>query len=818
MAENEEIKKAQDSTVARNISTEMREAYLDYAMSVITARALPDVRDGLKPVHRRILYSMYKNGLTATARFRKSATVVGDVIGSYHPHGDVAVYDAMVKLAQDFATRYPLIIGQGNFGSIDGDSAAAYRYTEAKMSRIAEQLLTDLEKETVDWRPNFDGSKKEPSVLPAAVPNLLLNGTLGIAVGMATNIPPHNLGELTAAIDHLIENPDATVEDLMQFVQGPDFPTGAVSFNKKDILHAYTTGRGGVVTRGVAEIVEGKKGDFQIVITSIPYRVNKADLIVRIADLVRDKKIEGIKGLRDESTKDIRVVVDLKQGAQPQKVLNYLYKHTSLEDTFHFNMVVLVDGVPQTMSLKGILEEFIKHRAEVVRRRTEFDLRKAEEREHILLGLKKALDHIDEVIKTIRASKDVDDARANLIKKFKFSELQANAILEMRLQKLANLERKKVEDELKEVQSFIEDCKELLASKKKMMTVVRSELAEATKKYGDERRTKVVKGAAGVISDEDMVADEEQVLVITAGGYVKRTRPEEYRKQKRGGVGVIDLNTKEEDFVTKFLTTSTHSDLLFFSDLGKAYQIKMYELPEGKRSTKGKAIVNFLSITDAEKVTSVLPMRKAQKEGERALMLITSKGTAKKMDATSFRDVRRSGLIAIKLEKGDELMSALFVEKGDEVMLVSAKGQSIRFKEGDIRAMGRTAGGVRGMKLGSGDSIVAADVLPKGAKKLEVLVVSKNGYGKTTPAEEYKTQSRSGSGIKTMNVTTKTGPVIAAQVIDRDDETIEMVVVSQKGQVIRTDLQEVPSLSRSTQGVRIMKLRDGDSIASFVCL
>jgi DNA gyrase subunit A len=810
--------KNRDEIIGRDISTEMREAYLDYAMSVITARALPDVRDGLKPVHRRILYSMYRNGLTAGGRFRKSATVVGDVIGSYHPHGDVAVYDAMVKMAQDFATRYPLIIGQGNFGSIDGDGAAAYRYTEAKMSRVSEEILRDLEKETVDWRPNFDGSKKEPTVLPAAVPNLLLNGTLGIAVGMATNIPPHNLRELTDAVNHLIEEPDATVEDLMQFVQGPDFPTGAIAFNKKDILHAYTTGKGGVVARGHAEVVEDKKGNFQIVITSIPYRVNKADMIMRIADLVREKKLEGVRGLRDESTKDIRVVVELKNGAHPQKVLNYLYKHTSLEDTFHFNMVVLVDGVPQTMSLKGILEEFIKHRQEVVRRRTEYDLRKAEEREHILLGLKKALDHIDEVIKTIRASKDVADAHANLIKKFKFSPIQATAILEMRLQKLANLERKKVEDELAEVQKFIAECKALLASVKKMLAVVKSELAAVAQKYGDDRKTKVIKGAAGVISEEDMVADEEQVLVMTAGGYVKRTNPDEYRKQKRGGVGVIDLNTKEEDFVTKFLTTSTHSDLLFFSDMGKAYQIKMYDIPEGKRSTKGKALVNFLSITDAEKVTSILPMRKKQKEGESSLMLVTKKGTAKKMDATSFHDVRRSGLIAIKLDKGDELMSALLVEKGDEVMLMSSKGQSIRFKESDIRAMGRTAGGVRGMKLSAGDSIVSADVIKKGAKKVEILVVSKNGYGKTTPEDEYKTQSRSGSGIKTMNVTAKTGPVIAAQIIDRAEEGIEMVVVSQKGQVIRTDLAEVPSLSRSTQGVRIMKLREGDSIASFVCL
>ncbi len=593
----------------------MREAYLDYAMSVITSRALPDVRDGLKPVHRRILYAMHRMGLTPQSRFRKSAAVVGDVLGKYHPHGDASVYDAMVKMAQEFSMRYPLIIGQGNFGSIDGDSAAAMRYTEAKMSSMAMELLRDLEKETVEWRPNYDGSQKEPAVLPAAVPNILLNGTLGIAVGMATNIPPHNLGEVSQALTHLIDTPEATVEDLMQFVSGPDFPTGAVAFNKKDLLHAYSTGRGPVVVRGVAEIIETKKGDSQIIITSLPYRVNKADLIVRIADLVRDKKIDGIRGLRDESTTDIRVVVELKQGSQPQKVLNYLYKHTALEDTFHFNMVVLVDGVPQTLSLKGILQEFIKHRQDVVKRRTQFDLTKAQDREHILLGLKKALDHIDEIIKTIRASKDVADAHKNLIAKFKFSPIQATAILEMRLQKLANLERQKVLDELKEVQALIEELTALLKSEKKMLGVIKTEITDIAAKFGDDRQTKVVKGAAGILNLEDLIADEEQVLVLTAGGYVKRTNPEEFRKQKRGGVGVIDLDTKEEDFVTTFLTTSTHADLLFFSDLGKAYQIKFYDLPEGKRSTKGKAIVNYLSITDQEKISSVLPMRKIQKEG-----------------------------------------------------------------------------------------------------------------------------------------------------------------------------------------------------------
>ncbi|MDE2071150.1 MAG: DNA gyrase subunit A [Patescibacteria group bacterium] len=816
--------------VLRNISTEMREAYLDYAMSVITSRALPDVRDGLKPVHRRILYTMHRLGLTPTSRFRKSALVVGDVLGKYHPHGDSAVYDAMVKMAQEFTMRYPLVLGQGNFGSIDGDAAAAMRYTEAKMSPMAMELLRDLEKETVDWLPNYDGTLKEPKVLPAAVPNLLLNGTLGIAVGMATNIPPHNLKELSDAIIHLIDNPSATVEDLMQFVTGPDFPVGAVAFNKKDLLHAYSTGRGPVSVRGVADIIEGKKGDFQIIITSIPYRVNKADLIVRIADLVHEKKLEGVRGLRDESTTDVRIVVDLKQGAHPQKVLNYLYKHTSLEDPFHFNMVVLVDGVPQTMSLKGILQEFIKHRRTVVGRRSQFDLKKAQDREHILAGLKKALDHIDEVIKTIRASKDVAEAEVNLIKKFKFTELQAKAILEMRLSRLANLERKKIEDELSEVQAAIAELSDLLKSEKKMFGVVKKETQDISAKFGDERRTKVQKGAAGIISEEDMVADAEQVLTLTAGGYIKRTNPEEFRRQKRGGVGVIDLNTKEEDFVTTFLTTSTHSDLLFFTNAGKAFQLKMYEIPEGKRSTKGKALVNFLSIGTDEAVTSILPMRKEYKgdpsrrgeaEAGRYLVLVTKKGTIKKTDAAAFRDVRRSGLIAQKLQKGDELIAALLVEKGDDIFLSSAKGQSIRFKEADVRAMGRAAGGVRGMKLGAGDSVVGADVVPKGkaGDKLEVLVVSRNGYGKATPTTDYKTQGRGGSGIKTMSVTAKTGPLITSRIISRGEGgEEEIVVVSKKGQIIRTGLNEVKTQSRATQGVRIMRLRDSDSIASFVCL
>lgn len=805
------------NVITQDITGEMRTSYLDYAMSVITQRALPDVRDGLKPVHRRILYSMRLNGLTSGARFKKSATVVGDVLGSFHPHGDASVYDAMVKLAQDFNTRYPLVLGQGNFGSIDGDSAAAYRYTEAKMSKIAEELLRDLEKDTVSWRPNFDGTKKEPEVLPAAVPNLLLAGTLGIAVGMATNIPPHNLREVAAAVEHLIENPEASTNDLLQFVKGPDFPVGGIAFNQKDIAHAYANGRGGVVVRGEAEIIEDKKGNFSIVITSIPYRVNKADMLVKIADLVRDKRIEGIRDLRDESTTDIRVVVELKAGAQPQTVLNKLYKHTQLEDTFHYNMVALVNGVPQTLSLKAILEEYIKHREEVVRRRTQFDLTKAQDREHILLGLKKALDHIDAIIKLIRASKDVPTAHAGLMKAFKFSPIQAQAILDMRLQKLAGLERKKIEDELKEVQALIKELQAILASRKKMLTIIKTDLAEVAEKFGDDRRTKIVKGGVKMLSVEDLIADEESVLVLTQGGYIKRTNPSEYRTQKRGGVGVVDLDTKEEDVVTTLLTTSMHSDLLFFTDKGKVYQTKMYDIPEGRRATKGKSIMNFLALTMEEKVTSVLAVRKEEWQGDWSLMLVTRDGVGKKSDAASFKDVRRSGLIAITLKDSDALISAKFVGKGDEMSLVTAKGQSIRFKESDVRQMGRTAAGVNVMKLGKGDVIVSADVLSKEGKSDEILVVMENGFGKTTPAKEYKVQKRGGSGIKTAKITSKTGTVVGAAIVSAEDKAEgELIVMSKKGQVIKLSLKDVPSLGRQTQGVKVMKMRAGDSIASIV--
>jgi DNA gyrase subunit A len=806
------------SVIDQPIVAEMRSSYLDYAMSVITSRALPDVRDGLKPVHRRILFAMKQNGLTASAKFRKSATVVGDVLGSYHPHGDVAVYDAMVKLAQEFTTRYPLVLGQGNFGSIDGDPPAAYRYTEAKMSRIAEELLRDLEKETVNWNPNYDGSKTEPEVMPAALPNLLLNGTLGIAVGMATNIPPHNLKEVVEACTHLIDNPDATTEDLLQFVKGPDFPLGAIAFNQADIKHAYVNGRGGVVVRGEADIVEDKKGT-QIIITSIPFRVNKSDLITRIADLVRDKKLEGIKDLRDESAADIRIAVDLKGTAHPQTILNALYKHTELESTFHYNMLALVDGVPQTLSLKGMLDEFIRHRKEVVKRRTEYDLRKAEEREHILLGLSKALDHIEEVIKIIRASKDVPTASDALIKKFAFTPVQTAAILAMRLQTLAGLERKKIEDELAEIQEIIKKLKKILSSAKNILDVVRSELTELADKYGDDRRTKIVKGGVKNISVEDLVPDEDSVLVLTAGGYVKRTNPDEYKAQKRGGVGVIDMSTKEEDVVTHFLVASAHSELLFFTDKGKAYQTKMYDLPEGRKATKGKSIMNFLSMAGDEKVTSVLAVPKGAERDAMSVFFVTAEGVVKKVEAKSFADVRRSGIIAINLKGSDRLVSAHLAQNGDSISIVTSEGQSIRFDEEDVRAMGRTAAGVRGMTVKKGDTVVSAEVVPAIAKSATLLVIMDKGYGKKTEMDEYKIQGRGGSGIKTAEVTAKTGKIIGAKVLTgTEDETEEIVVISKKGQVIRCSTEEIPTLSRATQGVRIMKMREGDSIASMVAL
>jgi DNA gyrase subunit A len=801
------------------IVAEMRQSYIDYAMTVITGRALPDVRDGLKPVHRRILYAMKDMGLVPGAKFRKSATVVGEVLGKYHPHGDVAVYDSMAKMAQPFSHRYPLVLGQGNFGSVDGDSPAAMRYTEAKMSRIADALLQDLEKETVGWNPNYDATREEPQVLPSALPNLLLNGTLGIAVGMATNIPPHNLREVAAATVHLIENPDATTDDLLQFVKGPDFPLGGVAFSQADMKHAYSTGKGPVVVRGEAEIVDDGRKDTKIVITSIPYRVNKSELIARIAELVQEKKIEGIRDLRDESTSDIRVVVELKGTAHPQAVLNAIYKHTELESTFHYNMLALVDGVPEILSLQGMLTHFIEHRREVVRRRTEFDLRQAQAREHILLGLCKALDHIDEVIAIIKKAPDIPQASAALQKKFGFSVLQATAILEMRLSKLAGLERKKLEDELSEVQALIKRLEDILSSPKKILAVVKRELEELAAKYGDDRRTRIVKGGVQNISVEDLVPDEDSMLLLTQGGYVKRTNPDEYKSQKRGGVGVVDITTKEEDIVTHFLVASAHSDLLFFTDFGKAYQLKMYELPEGRRATKGKSIMNFISLAAEEKVTSILPVPKGAALDASSVVFVTEQGVVKRVAAKSFADVRRSGIIAINLKKGDRLVSANHASEGDTVSIVTSKGQSIRFEAEEVREMGRTAGGVKGMGVRKGDRVVSAEVIPAlSAKEASLLVIMSKGYGKRTKMSEYKVQGRGGSGVKTAEVTPKTGEIIGAKVVTGNQDDEEIVVVSKKGQVIRTSVASISLLSRATQGVRVMKMREGDSIASLAAL
>ncbi len=798
------------------IVQEMKKSYLDYAMSVITTRALPDARDGLKPVHRRILYALHGMGLHPGAKTRKSAAITGEVLGKYHPHGDAAVYAAMATMIQDFSSRNPFVIGQGNFGSIDGDNPAAARYTEAKMSKKALLLLNDIEKDTVNFRPNYENTLQEPEVLPAAVPGLLLNGTLGIAVGMASNIPPHNLGEVMEATEHLLMNPKATTEDLLGFIQGPDFPVGGVIFNQKDIHHAYSTGRGGVVTRGEAEIDELKNGSFQIVITSVPFRVNKADLIQKIAEIHRDKRVEGIKALRDESTDDIRVVIEVKSTAQPQTLLNGLYKHTQLEQAFHFNMVALVDGTPQTLSLKNILNVFIEHRYDVITRRTQFELRKAEAREHILSGLKKALDHIDEIIALIKKSKDTPEAHANLMKKFKFSEIQATAILEMRLQKLAGLERKKIEDELKAVREVIKGLKELLESKTKMRTLIQKEFTAIRDAHTDSRRTKIVKGGVKNISVEDLIPDEESILVLTRGGYIKRTNPNEYKRQKRGGVGVVDLKSKEEDVIHTFLNASTHSDLLFFSDKGKVYKIKMYEIPEGKRATKGKSIVNFISIDQDERITSVLPMSANIKEAtDLSVLMVTKGGVTKRVDAASFHDVRRSGIIAITLKGSDRLRAAEFIGDQDEAVLVSQVGQAIRFKASDVRQMGRNAAGVAGMKLKKDDEIVGAGVVKKG-EKTGLMVMTSHGYGKVTDIGEYKVQGRGGSGIKTANLTDKIGNLIAAAVVT--DRQSEIVAISKKSQVVRVEIDEIPEQGRATQGVRVMKLRTGDELASLVTL
>lgn len=791
---------------------EMSKSYLEYAMSVIVSRALPDVRDGMKPVHRRILYAMWNIGLKSSAKFRKSATVVGEVLGKYHPHGDSAVYESMVRMAQDFSMRYPLVRGQGNFGSMDGDSAAAMRYTEAKLSAISEEMLFDIDKDTVDFIPNYDGSHKEPRVLPAKLPNLLLNGTMGIAVGMATNIPPHNLRELTLAIDHLITNPEATVEDLMQFVKGPDFPTGGVIFDKKAILEAYATGKGGIVLRGKADIEEQKGGNFQIIVSEIPYQVNKADLVEKIADLVKDKKIEGIKALRDESDKDgVRIVMELKKDSYPKKILNSLYKHTALQSTFHLNMLALVDGIqPKVLTLKMILEEYIKHREEIVRRRTQFDLNKAKDRAHILEGLMIALKNIDEVIKTIKASKDKEIAKDNLMKKFKLSERQAVAILEMRLQSLANLERLKIEQELKEKLALIKELEAILKSVARIRQIVRDELQALADKYGDDRKTTVVPHGVGEISMEDLVPNEETVVMMTRDGYIKRLEPDTFKVQARGGKGVMGLTTKEEDTVEFMFTSQTHNDVLFFTTKGRAFQLKVYEIPQASRIAKGTPVVNFLQLTGGEQISSILPLDKTV--FSKYLFFATEKGLVKKVELSAFANVRRSGLIAIKIKDDDKLIWVKPTSGSDHIQLITANGQAIRFKETDVRDMGRGAAGVHGIRLHKDDKVVGIGIAKTDKEKkrnYQILTIMANGFGKRTELSAYKVQGRGGSGIKTAKVTDKTGRLTNAFLVNADSmEGRDLIIISEKGQVIRTPFKSVSVLGRDTQGVRIMRFKE----------
>jgi len=802
----------------REITEEISQSYLDYAMSVIVARALPDVRDGLKPVHRRILYSMWNTGLRSTAKFKKSATVVGEVLGKFHPHGDSAVYESMVRMAQDFSLRYPQVRGQGNFGSMDGDGAAAYRYTEAKLSAIAEEMLIDIEKDTVDFVPNFDGQHKEPTVLPAGLPQLLLNGSMGIAVGMATNIPPHNLTEVIDGVSHLIENPDASIEDLAEFIKGPDFPTGGIIYNKKDVLEAYRTGRGKILTRAKVDIVENKAGAFQIIVTEMTYATNKATLIEKMADLVRDGKILGIRDIRDESDKDgVRIVIDLKKDAYPQKVLNKLYSMTDLQKNFGVNMLALVNGIePRVLNLKDMLEEYIEHRKVVITRRTKYDLNKAKDRAHILEGLKKALDNIDAVIDTIRKSPTKEDAHGALMKKFKLSDRQATAILEMRLQTLAGLERKKIEDELAEKMKLISELEAILKSEKKILSIVKDELARVKEKYGDERRTKVVKGGIGEFKQEDLVPNEEAIITITKEGYIKRMNPTVYKVQKRGGKGVIGATTKEGDEIQKLLGVMAHDNLLFFTNSGKVFQTKAYEIPESSRVAKGQSIVNFLSLSSEESVTGIVAFGKD--DNYKYLMMVTENGTVKKTTFDEFDNVRRSGLLAIKLEKGDALRWVEATTGSDEVIVTTAGGQAIHFKESDVRPMGRAAAGVRGIKLKSGDLVVGMDVILKNQKGNQLLVITENGYGKRSDLSSYKVQNRGGSGIKTASVTTKTGQLIGAAVVNLDQIEEDVILTSEKGQIIRIPLKEISTLGRATQGVRVMRPTPGDKVSAITVL
>ncbi len=810
--ESLDLNKNQGHLLPRAIVTEMEESYLSYAMSVIVSRALPDARDGLKPVHRRILFAMNELGLRSNAKLRKCAAIVGDVMGKYHPHGDSPIYEALVRMAQDFAMRYPLVNGQGNFGSIDGDNAAAMRYTEAKMQSVADELLQDIDKDTVTFRPNYDGSKKEPAVLPSKIPNLLLNGTVGIAVGMATNIPPHNLRELTSAILHLTDHPNATAEDLLEFVQGPDFPTAGYVYDKEALKQAYLTGRGSVVIRGKAEIEEMASGNrYHIRISELPYQVNKSVLIERMAELHSDKVIVGISDIRDESDRDgIRVIIELKKDSYPQKILNQLYKHTDLQTSFGYNCIALADGIqPKLLNLQEFLQIFINHRRNIITRRVTFDRDRAKERAHILEGLTIALDHIDAVIKTIRESETQDDARQALIKKFKLSEIQANAILEMQLRRLAGLERKKIENELKETLAFIKECEGILKDPKKVDSIMKTELAEITKKYGDERRTVVVPHAVGEFSAKDTIPNAPMIVALTTQGYVKRLSPAQFRAQHRGGKGIKGMTTKDEDEILGMIHAHNHDDLLYFTNTGRVFKLPVYELPQASRVAKGQAIVNLLQLQPGEKVAAML---KSKLEGKTHLFMTTLQGTVKRTELSEFENIRRSGLIAQKIPDGDELRWVVATSGKDEIFILSKKGKAIRFIEEDVRAMGRAAAGVRGIRLGAGDVVVEAAAVAN-AETSGLLVIMENGLGKSSPVTLYRLQGRGGSGVKAAQLTPKTGDIVGGYVLN-PGENGDLICISKQGQTIRMKLSDIPSRGRATQGVIVMRMSGGDKVAS----
>ncbi len=800
----------------RDLELEMQESYLDYAMSVIVARALPDVRDGLKPVHRRVLFSMHELGLTAKAKYRKSALVVGDVLGKYHPHGDIAVYDTLVRMAQSFSMRYQLVDGQGNFGSIDGDSAAAMRYTECRMSSFSEEMLADIEKDTVDFVPNYDSTREEPRVLPSKLPNLLLNGSMGIAVGMATNIPPHNLGELVDGVTHLIDNPDCTMEDLMQFVKGPDFPTGAEIYGLSQIKNAYATGRGSIVMRAVSSIEELKRGGFRIVISALPYQVNKADLISKIADLVKDKKLEGISGLRDESdrTEGIRIVIDLKATAYPKKILNRLYELTLMQTSFHVNMLALIDGIqPRILTLKTVLEEYLKHRQIVVRRRTEFELKKAKDRAHILEGLRIALARIDEVVEVIKKSKTREEAKASLCAKFELTEIQANAILEMRLSALAALEVQKIEEEYQALITLIKELEEILASEPKILGIIKKELLDIKKRFPDPRRTQIFEQEIGKFRAEDLIPSEQVIVMLTKGNYVKRMPVSAYRSQVRGGKGVLGMETKEEDVIEHMLAANTHDDLLFFTDRGRIFQTKVYDLPSASRISKGQAVVNILQISPDEKVTAVIALDSEDKEKLKYFVMVTERGVMKKSEIALYKNVRKTGIVAIKLSANDKLRWVKTTSGADKIFIASAQGQSILFDEKDARPMGRSAAGVRGIHLRGEDKVIGVDVvLPSLEEKAFVLAVLENGFGKRTPLPQFKIQLRGGMGIRVAAVAARTGKVVATHVVYGD--VADVILASKQGQIIRMDLATIKILGRDTQGVTLMKMHDNDKVAS----